>query len=194
VLRLHRHGGERWVVKDFRPQSSPCANTIGRLLIRREIRALRRLAGVAGVPAGAFRLDAHALAYIFIPGVPLRPRDLGQRAADFFTRLERLLGEVHAVAASCTSSAQRTQRAGNGGGQAGAARLPVLSWHAPDAGALAALGRAPGPRGRLQALGTEKARNPWAKRAEVCLARANWWRRLWPLRGYLGVRGSDSRR
>src|SRR5687767_13927684 len=59
VLRVFQHDGEQWVVKDFRSRSSVVRNTIGRLLIRREWRALRRLDGLAGVPAAALRIDAH---------------------------------------------------------------------------------------------------------------------------------------
>lgn len=194
VLRLHRHGGERWVVKDFRPRTFAVRNTIGRLLIRREMRALRRLAGVAGVPAGAFRLDAHALAYIFIPGVPLSHADLGQRAADFFARLERLLGEVHAVGGFVHLDVRNGRNVlVTDEGQ------PVLL----DFQSCIGTRLMPAPLRR------------WAERQDLAgvykhwerkspeslgearrglLARANWWRRLWPLRGYLGARGSDSRR
>ena len=36
------------------------------------MRALRKVAGLPGVPADAFRIDAHALAYRYIPGTPAR--------------------------------------------------------------------------------------------------------------------------
>ena len=46
VLYLHRHEGATWVVKDFRPSGFAVRNTIGRFLIRREMRALRRVSFV----------------------------------------------------------------------------------------------------------------------------------------------------
>jgi predicted Ser/Thr protein kinase len=97
VLYLHRRDGAAWVVKDFRPSGFAVRNTIGRFLIWREMRALRRVAGIEGVPAGVLRLDAHALAYRFVPGVTLKHADLGEHAADFFVRLERVLMQVHAA-------------------------------------------------------------------------------------------------
>src|SRR5262245_30536248 len=55
VLRVIRRDGEPWIVKDFRPRTFIVRNTIGRLLVRREMRALSRLAGLSGVPADAVR-------------------------------------------------------------------------------------------------------------------------------------------
>src|SRR5262245_41614836 len=70
-LHLLEHADTQWVVKDFRPRSFIVRNTIGRLLVSREIKGLRRLAGLNGVPAHAFRIDAHAIAYRFVPGTSL---------------------------------------------------------------------------------------------------------------------------
>ena len=39
--------------------------------MRRELAALTRLAGLPGVPADAFRLDAHAIAARYLPGTTL---------------------------------------------------------------------------------------------------------------------------
>ncbi|MGH8620703.1 MAG: hypothetical protein ACRET3_01085 [Burkholderiales bacterium] len=193
VLNLHRHHGERWVVKDFRPRAFAVRNTIGRLLIRREMRALRRLAGVTGVPAGAFRLDAHALAYVFVPGVPLNQADLGRRAVDFFTRLERLLGEVHAVGGIVHLDVRngRNVLVTEQGG-------PVLLDFQSHVGTR----WMPAPLRRwAERLDLAGVYKHWERRSPETLgesrrgllARANWWRRLWPLRGYLGTRKSDPR-
>jgi RIO-like serine/threonine protein kinase len=193
VLSLHRHGGEFWVVKDFRPRAFAVRNTIGRLLIRREVRALRRLAGVAGVPARAFRLDAHALAYVFVPGVPLSRADLGQRATDFFARLERLLFEVHAVGGIVHLDVRNGRNV-----LVTEEGKPVLLDFQSCIGTRwmpASLRRW---AERLDLAGMYKH---WERKSPETLdeprrdllARANWWRRLWPLRGYLGIRRSDSR-
>jgi hypothetical protein len=87
---------EDWVVKDFAPRSFWVRNTLGRLLLRRELRALQRLAGIEGVPAGAFRVDAHAIAARYIPGMTLGKVSAEQLNASFFVALERLLQQVHA--------------------------------------------------------------------------------------------------
>lgn len=187
VLYLHHHGGERWVVKDFRARSFAVRNTIGRLLISREMRALGRLAGVAGVPAGAFRLDAHALAYGFVPGVPLNDADLGPRATDFFTRLERLLSEVHAVGGILHLDVR------NG-------RNVLVSEHGEpvllDFQSHVGTGWMPARLRRwAEQFDLAGVYKHWERRSPESLgearasllAQVNWWRRLWVLRGYFGM-------
>jgi RIO-like serine/threonine protein kinase len=188
VLYIHRHGGERWVVKDFRPRAFAVRNTIGRLLIRREIRALRKLAGVAGVPARAFRLDVHALAYGFVPGAPLNEVELGSRAADFFARLERLLGEVHAVGGILHLDVRNARNV-----LVSERGEPVLLDFQSHMGT----GWMPA---RLRRWGEDfdlaGVYKHWERMSPETLgearagllAQVNWWRRLWVLRGYFGMR------
>ena len=95
VLRVEAAGGA-WVVKDFRPRGFAVRNTVGRLLLRRELRALQRLAGIDGVPGDAFRIDGHAIAARFIPGTPLAKVELADLPPSYFEALEALLSEVHA--------------------------------------------------------------------------------------------------
>jgi RIO-like serine/threonine protein kinase len=88
--------GRAWVVKDFSGRSIWIRHTVGRLLLRRELRALQRLEGIDGVPQRAFRVDADAIAAEFIPGDTLgqvRPEVMD---TGFFVALERLLDAVHA--------------------------------------------------------------------------------------------------
>lgn len=191
VLYVHRHGAEHWVVKDFRPRSFTVRNTIGRFLIRRETRALGKVAGIAGVPAGAFRLDAHALAYRFVTGVPLNDADLGPRAGDFFTRLERLLSEVHAAGGMLHLDVRngRNVLVSEGG-------EPVLL----DFQSHIRTGWMPA---RLRRWGEQfdlaGVYKHWERRSPETLgearadllARVNWWRRFWVLRGYFGIRRKE---
>lgn len=94
-VSLFRGAGAEWVVKDFAPRSFWVRNTLGRLLLRRELRALRRLAGIEGVPDAAFRVDAHAMAARYIPGETLGNVPAERLNASFFAALERLLQQVH---------------------------------------------------------------------------------------------------
>lgn len=188
VLYVHRHGAEHWVVKDFRPRSFAVRNTIGRLLISREMRALGRLAGVAGVPSGAFRLDAHALAYRFVSGVPLNDADLGASAADFFTQLERLLSEVHALGGILHLDVRngRNVLVSERGepvlldfqSHLGTGWMPARLRRWAEQFDLAGVYKH-WERRSPETLGEARAR---------LLAQVNWWRRFWPLRGYLGIR------
>jgi RIO-like serine/threonine protein kinase len=89
-------GGEEWVVKDFRPRGFFTRHLIGALLARREALALQRLAGVPGVPAGAFLVDRFALAYRFVPGVPLASIPGREQPKELFEALEETMRQVHA--------------------------------------------------------------------------------------------------
>lgn len=89
-------GGAEWTVKDFSGRSWCVRNLFGRWLLRRELRALQKLAGVEGVPAQPFRVDAHAIAARFVPGVTLDRAPREQMNEAFFLALESLFRQVHA--------------------------------------------------------------------------------------------------
>ncbi|EXI74461.1 MAG TPA: hypothetical protein PK440_10840 [Candidatus Accumulibacter phosphatis] len=88
--------GEEWTLKDFSSRSWWVRNTVGRLLLRRELRALQRLQGIAGTPGDAFRVDAHAIAARFVPGRSLAKIDRTLITPGYLERLEGLLEAVHA--------------------------------------------------------------------------------------------------
>lgn len=186
VLHLHRHGGEPWVVKDFRSSGFGVRNTVGRFLIRREVRALRKVAGVEGVPAGVFRLDAHALAYRFVPGVTLKHADLGERAMDFFVRLERVLMQVHAAGRIVHLDVRNARN------------ILVTERGEPmllDFQSAISTRWMPAPLRRLaERVDLGGVYKHWQRSAPDSLdearagllSRANRWRALWPVHGYFG--------
>ncbi len=98
VLYRFEHQGEPWVVKDFAPRSLLVRNVIGRFLVRREVTGLRRADGIVGAPADAFRVDAFALAYRFVPGTSLRLLAKSTVGEAYFVELERDLRELHSKA------------------------------------------------------------------------------------------------
>jgi RIO-like serine/threonine protein kinase len=98
VLYRFERGGRSWVVKDFASRSFMVRNLIGRLLVRREHRWLRRVDGITAAPRDAFRLDAHALAYRFVPGRSLRLTAGSELAPGFFPALEQSLRQMHSQA------------------------------------------------------------------------------------------------
>jgi hypothetical protein len=91
-----RIGGEDWIVKDFAARGFFARNLIGVPFIRRDLRALQRLAGVKGIPGGAFRVDRHALAYRFVPGRTLASIPGEELPTELFLALEATLRDVHA--------------------------------------------------------------------------------------------------
>jgi RIO-like serine/threonine protein kinase len=95
VLCRYEHRGTSWVVKDFSPRSWLVRNTIGRFLVRREVGWLRRVDGLRGAPQRAFRIDAHALAYRYVPGTSLRLTAASALGPEFFPELEQSLQSLH---------------------------------------------------------------------------------------------------
>lgn len=194
VLTIHRHGNALWVVKDFRPRAFALRNTAGRFLVRREVRVLRRLAGLAGVADAAFRLDAHALAYRYVPGVPLNQADLGARAPEYFAALERLLQQVHAVGGILHLDVRNARNVLVS--ERGEPFLLDFQSHLSTRWLPARMRRW---AERFDLAGVYKH---WARRSPETLgetrarllAEMNRWRRLWVLRGYLGVRKSHPSR
>jgi len=97
ALRYHDRGKD-WVVKDFSTRRWIVRNTVGRLLITRELLLLRKLRGIEGVTEDVFRLDHFAFCYLFMPGKNLRETRQHADTIDdnFFFKLERLVREIHA--------------------------------------------------------------------------------------------------
>jgi hypothetical protein len=95
VLKVTIDGAD-WTVKDFSLRSWWVRNLFGRWLLSRELRALQKLAGVDGVPAQPFRIDGHAIAARFVPGVTLDRAPREQMNEAFFLALESLFRQVHA--------------------------------------------------------------------------------------------------
>jgi len=185
VLSTVELGGGRWVVKDFRPRSWLVRNLIGRLLIRRESRGLRKLAGVRGAPARAFRVDAFALAYRFVPGSGLR-RYPGPLSPEFFPTLERTVKEMHARARIVHLDMRNADNILVT--EAGDPMLLDLQSHV-------GLDWMPGPLRRfVQRIDLAAIYKHWAKRSPdtlgperlAVLDRINALRPLWALRGYAG--------
>jgi hypothetical protein len=91
-----RIAGTDWIFKDFASRAFFVRHTVGRFLLGREVRALRRLEGLSGIPSQAFRVDALSMAARFVPGRALADTPDGPFSTDFLLALEALLRQVHA--------------------------------------------------------------------------------------------------
>jgi hypothetical protein len=91
-----RIGGAEWIFKDFSSRNFFVRHSVGRFLLGRELRALRRLHGIDGIPADAFRVDAFAVAARFVPGRALASIKQPQVSTEYLLALEALLQQVHA--------------------------------------------------------------------------------------------------
>jgi hypothetical protein len=194
ILYCYERDGCSWVVKDFAERSLLVRHLIGRLLVRREFRWLRRVDGLPSAPSGAFRLDAWALAYRFVPGVSLRSTTASALAPGFFPKLEQSIRQLHA--------------------QARIVHLDLRNAHnilVTDSGEpllldfQSCLGTRLLPpllRRFAERIDLAAIYKHWAKRSpatlgperSAALARMNLLRPLWVLRGYIGARRTDERR
>jgi len=180
-------GGADWTVKDFASRPWWVRNLIGRFLLRRELRALRRLAGIDGVPAQAFRVDGHAIAARFVPGVTLDRAPREQMNESFFLALEALFREVHARGLVHLDSRGSSNLLATPQG-----RPAVIDFQAALSTRLL-----PGPlRRRLEAIDMGGVYKNWLRHdpgsidpgRREAYERGTRLRRLWIGRGYFGVR------
>lgn len=95
-VKLVAYAGRRWVVKDFMACPAWIRHTFGRWFVRRELKALARLQGIPGIAKHPLRVDAFALAYLFVEGRALNECPPAQPAADFFLALESSVKQMHA--------------------------------------------------------------------------------------------------
>ena len=182
-----RIGGADWIFKDFGSRRLLVRQTVGRLLLGREVRALRRLQGLDGIPADAFRVDAFAMAARFVPGRALATvKKSDGVGTDYLVALEALLREVHARGLVHLDT--------RGGGN-----LLIRPDGRPgiiDFQAALSTRWMPGLLRRwLEDIDMSGVYKKWARwqpdtlgeARRAHLQRLNRWRRLWVLRGYFGL-------
>jgi len=93
---LVRHAGRQLVVKDFEPRGRLLGATLGRWLIRREIRAYRALEGVDAVPRLLGVVDPFALVLEYRPGRPLSRALADVLPEGFLAELRAAVATMHA--------------------------------------------------------------------------------------------------
>lgn len=183
--------GADWTVKDFRSRPWWVRNLLGRFLLRRELRSLHRLAGVEGVPSGAFRIDAFAMAARFVPGATLDKAPREQLNEAFFVALEALFEEIHACDLVHMDSRGSSNLIATPQGTPA-----VIDFQA----ALRTTLLPPPLRRLLEAIDMGGVYKNWLRHAPASLdagRRAKYeqstrWRRLWVGRGYFGMRKKHS--
>jgi hypothetical protein len=182
-----RLDGLDWIFKDFASRAFFVRHTVGRFLLGREVRALRRLEGLPGIPAQAFRVDAFSMAARFVPGRALADTPDGPFSTDFLLALESLLQQVHARGIVHLDT--------RGGGN-----LLIQPDGTPGIidfqAALSTRWMPRALRGWLEDMDLSGIYKKWARwqpdtlgaERQAQLERLNRWRRWWLLRGYFGLR------
>ena len=182
-----RIGGTDWIVKDFGSRAFLVRHTVGRFLLGRELRALRRLEGLPGIPSQAFRVDALSMAARFVPGRALADTPKGPFATEYLVALEALLQQVHA------RGLVHLDTRGGGNLLIGPDGTPgIIDFQA----ALSTRWMPRALRGWFEDMDLSGIYKKWQRwqpgtlgvQRLACLERLNRWRRWWFLRGYFGLR------
>lgn len=185
VERVHVAGAD-WIFKDFSSRAFFVRHTVGRFLLGREVRALRRLQGIPGVPGDAFRVDAFSMAARFVPGRALADTPHGPFSTEFLLALEALLRQVHA------RGLVHLDTRGGGNLLIGPDGAPgIIDFQA----ALSTRGLLRPLRRWLEGMDLSGVYKKWQRwqpdtlgdERLARLERQNRWRRWWFLRGYFGL-------
>lgn len=94
---MHEHGEDSYIVKTFASHPSFIRNTIGRFLISREFKALKKLLPCVGTCSDVIRVGSFTLSYRYIEGKNLSSwsRRNNTIHKDFFVKLEAAVKEMH---------------------------------------------------------------------------------------------------
>lgn len=87
--------GQRFIVKDFEGRGFWERNLIGRVIIGRESRAYKVLAGVEGLPARFKRLSPYALAIEYLEGRDLGGVERHEIGPGVIRQFERIINDLH---------------------------------------------------------------------------------------------------
>ncbi|MDQ3812340.1 MAG: phosphotransferase [Armatimonadota bacterium] len=96
TVYLVEKDGQRAAVKDFINTPLLFRLFVAPLLLKREIKALRHLAGVPGVPQFYGRIDRYAFAMQYVEGTPIATFSLGELPPEVFPRVQRVIDAIHA--------------------------------------------------------------------------------------------------
>jgi RIO-like serine/threonine protein kinase len=179
------------VVKDFSERIGPVRTMLGVLLVRRELMALHRCAGIVGVPCDVHRRGPYALTYRFCPGRTLREVEPEALDPAFFPALEDLVRAIHArgIVHNDLRNARNLIV-----GVDGRPHIIDFQSHINTR-------RLPSDvRRHLEAFDLSGVYKHWSRlrpdsldaSRRAALARVNRWRHWWIMRGYLGVGRSHS--
>lgn len=88
--------GERWTIKDFSNRHWLVKNSFAKFVLWRELKAVRKLHGLEGVPTEAFMVTPHMLAIEYIPGRVLNRVPKEEVSPAFLEECEEIIRSIHA--------------------------------------------------------------------------------------------------
>lgn len=92
---ITRFCGQRFVVKDFGKKGFLERNLVGRMVVAREIRAYRALAGIDGLPSQFKRLSPFSIAVEYLEGKDLGGIVRGEIGPGAVLQFESIVEELH---------------------------------------------------------------------------------------------------
>jgi serine/threonine protein kinase len=96
---LHEHGANKFVVKTFAHHPLIIKHTIGRFLISREYKALKKLSSCMGTCDNIIKLGKFSLSYKYVKGQNLSSFSRRNNTIDkkFFINFEKAVKEMHSL-------------------------------------------------------------------------------------------------
>lgn len=88
--------GKRWTIKDFSDRRWLVKNSFAKFVLWRELKAVRKLHGLEGVPTEAFMVTPHMLAIEYIPGRVLNRVPKEEVSPTFLEECEEIIRSIHA--------------------------------------------------------------------------------------------------
>lgn len=88
--------GKRWTIKDFSNRHWAVKNSFAKFVLWRELKAVRKLQGLKGVPTQAFMVTPHMLAIEYIPGRVLARVPAEEVTPAYLEACEEIIKSVHA--------------------------------------------------------------------------------------------------
>lgn len=88
--------GKRWTIKDFSDRHWLVKNSFAKFVLWRELKAVRKLHGLEGVPTEAFMVTPHMLAIEYIPGRVLNRVPKEEVSPTFLEECEEIIRSIHA--------------------------------------------------------------------------------------------------
>ena len=88
--------GKRWTIKDFSDRHWLVKNSFAKFVLWRELKAVRKLHGLEGVPTEAFMVTPHMLAIEYIPGRVLNRVPKEEVSPTFLEECEEIIRSTHA--------------------------------------------------------------------------------------------------
>lgn len=184
--------GRRWTVKDFKQCPWITRVFIAPILLNHELKILKLLVGLEGVAQASFKIDAYAIAVQYIEGSSFDECPKDQITVQYLTALDHLIENMHAKGIVHLDMRGRSNILIDSQG-----RPAIIDFQT----ALKTKYLPKFLRVFLERLDLSGSTKKWlqcqpayvSKERLAEYERISWWRKLWILKGYLGIKKKENK-